>query len=149
MNLDLNALEKVSTPKGEYLAAKVLKKGRGASALLAESLPKEVGSIYWAKNMYWRGKSAERFVRPVRWMVALLDGKVVPVEFAGIAAGNTSRGHAFYREGDIALIEAKIEYAKKLKSACVIPRPSEREAIIRKALDAATQGDSGSALARR
>ena len=65
----------------------MLKKGRDASALLAESLPKEVGAIYWAKNMYWRGKSAERFVRPVRWIVALLDGKVVPVEFGGIDGG--------------------------------------------------------------
>ena len=138
VNLELNALEKVSTPKGEYLAAKVLKKGRDASALLAESLPKEVGSIYWAKNMYWRGKSAERFVRPVRWIVALLDGKVVPVEFGGITAGNKSRGHRILSQGDIAL-GAEDEYADKLKSACVIPRPSEREAIIRKALDAATR----------
>ncbi len=138
VNLDLNALEKISTPKGEYLAAKVLKKGRDASALLAESLPKEVGSIYWAKNMYWRGKSAERFVRPVRWIVALLDGKVVPVEFGGITAGNQSRGHRILSQGDITL-RAEDEYADKLKSACVIPRPAEREAIIRKALDAATR----------
>jgi glycyl-tRNA synthetase beta chain len=138
VNLELNALEKVSIPKGEYLAAKVLKKGRAASALLAESLPKEVGSIYWAKNMYWRGKSAERFVRPVRWIVALLDGKVVPVEFGGITAGNKSRGHRILSEGDITL-RAEDEYADKLKSACVIPHPSEREAIIRKALDAATR----------
>jgi len=138
VNLELNALEKVSIPKGEYLAAKVLKKGRAASALLAESLPKEVGSIYWAKNMYWRGKSAERFVRPVRWIVALLDGKVVPVEFGGITAGNKSRGHRILSEGDITL-RAEDEYADKLKSACVIPHPSERETIIRKALDAATR----------
>ena len=53
VNLELNALERISTAKGEYLAAKVLKKGREASALLAESLPKEVGSIYWPKTMYW------------------------------------------------------------------------------------------------
>ena len=138
VNLDLEALEKVSTPKGEYLAAKVLKKGRDASALLAESLPKEVGAIYWAKNMYWRGKSAERFVRPVRWIVALLDGKVVPVEFGGITAGNKSRGHRILSQGDIALHEEN-QYADKLRDACVIPRPSQREAIIRKALDAATR----------
>jgi glycyl-tRNA synthetase beta chain len=142
VNLDLDALEKISTPKGEYLAAKVLKKGRDASALLAESLPKEVGAIYWAKNMYWRGKSAERFVRPVRWIVALLDGKVVPVEFGGIAAGNKSRGHRILSQGDIALHEED-QYADKLKDACVIPRPSQREAIIRKALDAATRAIPG------
>ena len=116
----------------------MLKKGRDASALLAESLPKEVGSIYWAKTMYWRGKSAERFVRPVRWIVALLDGKVVPVEFGGITAGNKSRGHRILSQGDIALA-AEDEYANRLKSACVITRPAEREAMIRKALDAATR----------
>jgi glycyl-tRNA synthetase beta chain len=138
VNLDLNALEKVSTPKGEYLAAKLLRKGRDASALLAESLPKEMGSIYWAKNMYWRGKSAERFVRPVRWIVALLDGKVVPVEFGGITAGNKSRGHRILSQGDIVL-GAEDEYADQLKNACVIPHPREREAIIRQALDAATR----------
>jgi glycyl-tRNA synthetase beta chain len=138
VNLELNALEKVSTPKGEYLAAKLLRKGRDASALLAELLPKEVGSIYWAKNMYWRGKSAERFVRPVRWIVALLDGKVVPVEFGGITAGNKSRGHRILSQGDIVL-GAEDEYADQLKNACVIPHPREREAIIRQALDAATR----------
>jgi glycyl-tRNA synthetase beta chain len=142
VNLDLDALAKVSTPKGEYLAAKVLKKGRDASALLAELLPKEMGAIYWAKNMYWRGKSAERFVRPVRWIVALLDGKVVPVEFGGITAGNKSRGHRILSQGDIALYEED-QYADKLRDACVIPHPSQREAIIRKALDAATRAVPG------
>src|SRR5208337_960514 len=78
--VDLGALEKIATPKGEYLAATVQKKGRTASEILSESLPKEIAGLYWAKSMYWRGKSAERFVRPVRWMVSLLDDQVVPVE---------------------------------------------------------------------
>ncbi len=68
--VDVSQLEKTSTPKGEYLSAKVTKKGRAASEILAELLPKEISSIYWPKNMYWR-KANERFVRPVRWMVAL------------------------------------------------------------------------------
>src|SRR5271165_2222495 len=67
------SLEKISNAKGEYLAATVQKKGRAAGEILAELLPKEIAGIYWAKSMYWRGKSAERFVRPVRWMVSLLD----------------------------------------------------------------------------
>src|ERR1022692_2929708 len=86
--VNVNALEKVTTPKGEYLAATVQKKGRTASEILSESLPKEIAGLYWAKSMYWRGKSAERFVRPVRWIVSLLDGEVVPGEFAGISAGD-------------------------------------------------------------
>ena len=98
-NVPVDALEKITTPKGEYLAATVLKKGRPAAEIFAESLPKEIAGIYWAKSMYWRGKSAERFVRPVRWLVTLLDGEVVPLEFAGIRAGDTSQGHRILSSG--------------------------------------------------
>ena len=52
--VDVAQLEKVTTPKGEYLAAKVTKKGRSAAEILAEGLPRELSSIYWPKNMYWR-----------------------------------------------------------------------------------------------
>ena len=83
---------RVTTPKGEYIAAKVTKKGRSAAEILAEGLPKELSTIYWPKNMYWH-KPNERFVRPVRWLVAMLDGETIPLEFDGIRAGKTSRGH--------------------------------------------------------
>jgi glycyl-tRNA synthetase beta chain len=86
-------LEKVQTPKGEYVGATVKRAGRNANEILVAELPKEVLAIYWAKNMYWRAGKPERFVRPVRWVVALMDSSVVPLEIAGIAAGNTSRGH--------------------------------------------------------
>src|SRR5215469_1505819 len=69
--IEVSQLEKVSTPKGEYVSAKVIKKGRTAAEILAEALPKEISAIYWPKNMYWR-KPSERFVRPVRWVVAML-----------------------------------------------------------------------------
>ena len=85
-------LERITTPKGEYLSAKVTKKGRAAGEILSEMLAKEVASIYWPKNMYWR-KPTEKFVRPVRWLVAMLDGEVVPLEFDGVRAGDKSRGH--------------------------------------------------------
>src|ERR1035441_2483251 len=90
--VDVAQLEKITTPKGEYIAAKVTKKGRGAAEILAENLPKELSSIYWPKNMYWH-KPAERFVRPVRWLVAMLDAETIPLEFDGVRAGKTSRGH--------------------------------------------------------
>ena len=89
----VTALEKVSNAKGEYVGATVKRLGRTTAELLASELPKEVLSIYWAKNMYWRAGKPERFVRPVRWVVAVLDSAVVPLEIAGIAAGNASRGH--------------------------------------------------------
>ena len=72
-NVALSALEKVTTPKGEYVGVTVTRKGRETAELLATELPKEVAGIYWAKNMYWRAGKPERFVRPVRWLVAMLD----------------------------------------------------------------------------
>jgi glycyl-tRNA synthetase beta chain len=142
VNVPVSALEKITTPKGEYLAATVQKKGRTASEILAESLPKEIAGIYWAKSMYWRGKSAERFVRPVRWLVTLLDGEVVPLEFAGIRAGEISEGHRVLSSGPVTILEPT-EYAEKLASGSVIVSAVEREQLIREALDAATRTISG------
>ena len=132
------SLEKISTAKGEYLAATVQKKGRAASEILAELLPKEIAGIYWAKSMYWRGKTAERFVRPLRWMVSLLDAQVVPVEFGGITAGNSSEGHRILSSGVIE-IDQPANYAAALAKNFVTATSAEREHRIRKALDAATR----------
>ena len=84
--IEVSQLAKITTPKGEYVAATVTNQGRSAHDVLLELLPKEIASIYWPKNMYWR-KPSERFVRPVRWLVAMLDGVVIPLEFAGLVAG--------------------------------------------------------------
>ncbi|HZD30986.1 MAG TPA: glycine--tRNA ligase subunit beta, partial [Candidatus Angelobacter sp.] len=132
------SLERITTPKGEYLAATVQKKGRSAAEILAESLPKEIAGIYWPKSMYWRGKSAERFIRPVRWMVALLDDHVVPVEFGGIAASHTSQGHRILSSGAV-VIDQPEHYSAKLANAHVVATSAEREHRICKALDAATR----------
>ncbi|MGA2371228.1 MAG: glycine--tRNA ligase subunit beta [Candidatus Korobacteraceae bacterium] len=137
-NLPVDALEKITTPKGEYLAATVLKKGRPAAEIFAESLPKEIAGIYWAKSMYWRGKSAERFVRPVRWLVTLLDGEVVPLEFAGIRAGDVTHGHRILSSGPLTIGKPS-QYVSTLASGCVVASSTEREQRIRKALDAATR----------
>ena len=138
VNVSVDALEKITTPKGEYLGATVQKKGRPASEILAESLPKEIAGIYWAKSMYWRGKSAERFVRPVRWLVSLLDSEVVPLEFAGIRAGHASEGHRILSSGSLP-INHPADYASILAKASVVVSAAEREQRIRKALDAATR----------
>jgi glycyl-tRNA synthetase beta chain len=132
------ALEKISNAKGEYVAATILQKGRAAGEILAELLPKEIAGIYWAKSMYWRGKTAERFVRPLRWMVSLLDGQVVTVEFGGITAGHTSEGHRILSTGAIE-ISQPADYAAALAKSFVTATSAEREHRIRKALDAATR----------
>jgi glycyl-tRNA synthetase beta chain len=139
--VDVSQLERVTTPKGEYLAAKVTKKGRGAAEILAEGLPKELATIYWPKNMYWR-KANERFVRPVRWMVAMLDGETIPLEFDGVRAGNTSRGHRILAGGPLNISRAGSTYFECLRAAKVLGR-GEREHQIRKALDASTRAVPG------
>jgi len=138
---EVSQLEKASTPKGEYLSAKVTKKGRAASEILAELLPKEIQSIYWPKNMYWR-KSSERFVRPVRWLVALLDAEVIPLEFDGIRAGNSSRGHRILADGAVQIPSAGTSYVDAVAAAKVLGR-GERQQQIRKALDVATRAIPG------
>jgi len=135
--VDVSQLEKAATAKGDYLSAKVTKKGRAATEILAELLPKEINAIYWPKSMYWR-KPGERFVRPVRWIVALLDGEVIPLEFDGIQAGNLSRGHRILADRSVAIAAAGSPYVEALASAKVLGR-GEREKQIRKALDAATR----------
>jgi glycyl-tRNA synthetase beta chain len=135
--VDVAQLESVTTPKGEYLAAKITKKGRSASEVLAENLPKELAAIYWPKNMYWR-KPHERFVRPVRWLVAMLNEETIPLEFDGIWAGKTSRGHRMLSHGEVTIPRAGWVYVDALRSAKVLGN-AEREQQIRKALDAATR----------
>jgi glycyl-tRNA synthetase beta chain len=135
--VDVSQLERVTTSKGEYLAAKITKKGRPATEVLSELLPKEINSIYWPKNMYWR-KPSEKFVRPVRWLVALLDKKAIPLEFDGIRAGNESRGHRILTQGPVLIPGAGADYLESLRAAKVIGR-GEREQQIRKDLDVATR----------
>jgi glycyl-tRNA synthetase beta chain len=135
--VEVSQLERVATGKGEYLSAKVTKKGRSASEILTESLPKELSSIYWPKSMYWR-KPHERFVRPVRWLVAMLDEEPIPLEFDGIWAGKTSRGHRILFQGNVAIPRAGSAYVDALRAAKVLGR-GEREQQIRKALDTATR----------
>jgi glycyl-tRNA synthetase beta chain len=142
-DVSVAALEKVTTAKGEYVGATVKRVGRGAAELLAAELPKEVLALYWAKNMYWRAGKPERFVRPVRWVVALLDEAVVPVEIAGIRAGNASRGHRVLHGDAPVVIDAPKNYAEALRAAKVVADVGERRQTIRKALDKATRAVAG------
>jgi len=135
--VDVSRLERTTTPKGEYLSAKVTRKGRAASEILAELLPKEISAIYWPKNMYWR-KPSEKFVRPVRWLVAMLDGQVIPMEFDGMPAGNVSRGHRLLANIALPVRPEGEAYVNALRAAKVLGR-ADREQQIRRELDAAVR----------
>jgi glycyl-tRNA synthetase beta chain len=135
--ISVDSLEITETEKGSYVCSpETSKAGRTAAEILVENLPAELKQLYWPKNMYWR-KTTERFVRPVRWIVALLDGEVVPLEFCGIRAGRMSRGHRIIGEEEVEISSAKA-YVESLRQAKVLGS-GEREHKIRKALDAATR----------
>jgi glycyl-tRNA synthetase beta chain len=139
----VDALEKVTSAKGEYVGATVKRQGRTAAELLATELPKEVLGLYWAKNMYWRSGKPERFVRPLRWLVALIDATIVTLEIAGIAAGNISRGHRILHGEAPVTIDAARNYSEALRKAFVVADVAERRHSIRKALDVATRTVAG------
>ena len=131
----VEALRTIETPKGEYLAVTTIKPGRTASEVIAAELPKELTAIYWAKNMYWRPGKPERFVRPVRWLLALLDQTIVPVEFAGYTAANLTYGHRVLAGSDPITISNPSDYATNLEKAFVLADVELRRHKIRKALD--------------
>jgi glycyl-tRNA synthetase beta chain len=139
----VDALVKHTTPKGEYVSATVTRAGRSAEEILVEKLPAELGKIYWAKNMYWRPGKPERFVRPVQWMVALLDSAVAPVEFGGKIAGGVTYGHRVLHGRAPVTIATPAEYAAKLQPAYVIADVATRRERIRKALDRVTRTVEG------
>ena len=115
----------VNTPKGEYVSATQVIEGRPASKILAEILPQIIQEIGWPRSMYWTGAHGPRFIRPIRWIVALLAGKVVPFSFAGVAAGNRTDGHRFLGKRNIPL-SGPNDYESKLKKNFVLVRPEDR-----------------------
>ena len=125
----------VQTPKGEYLAAKQIKLGRTAEQILAAVLPRAVHDLAWPRTMTWTSLDGARFIRPVRWIVAVLDGNPLKVSVAGIPAGRTTRGHRFIGSSAIQ-VSSFPDYEKKLRSNGVIIRPAIRLQKIASELEA-------------
>ena len=126
------ALEKITTPKGEYAAATIQRPGQSTEKVLSDSLPHEIGALSWPKTMYWRPNKPERFVRPLRWLLCLLDGSVVPLEFAGIRAANVSYGHrVLYGDRPVA-IARPADYLATLETAFVVADVAARRHRITK-----------------
>jgi glycyl-tRNA synthetase beta chain len=115
----------VRTTRGEQVAAKQVVRGRAAMEILRECLPRAILEIPWPRSMYWTGASGPRFIRPIRWIVALLGGKTIPFELAGVGAGAHSSGHRFLGAARIHLTGAR-DYEGKLKANGVLVRPAAR-----------------------
>jgi glycyl-tRNA synthetase beta chain len=136
----VDALETVKTEKGEYFSFRKQVKGRSTAEILAEALPAMVTGLYFPKAMYWTGKGGVRFIRPIRWIVALLGGEVVPFEIAGVKSGNTTRGHRVLGSKDRIAVTLQT-YEQKLRDNAVIVRASERRAKIEAGLGAGVERD--------
>jgi glycyl-tRNA synthetase beta chain len=136
-------LKTISTPKGDYLAATTIKRGRTASEVIAAELPKEIAGIYWAKSMYWRPGKPERFVRPVLWLACLLGDEIVPLTFAGKTAGRATYGHRVLSSGDPFDIVTPASYLAQLEGEYVLADVEVRRHKIRKALDYVTRAVPG------
>jgi glycyl-tRNA synthetase beta chain len=119
----------VRTPRGDYVAATQVVRGRNAAEILAEVLPQAIREIQWPRSMCWTGGNGPRFIRPIRWIVALLGGKVIPFSFAGVHAGNRTEGHRFLARKGIA-IRGPGDYARELKKNFVLPGPEARRSRI-------------------
>ena len=132
-------LKTVATAKGDYIAATAKRAGRSAAEVIAAELPKEIAGLYWAKSMYWRAGKPERFVRPVKWMVALLGGEVVPVEFGGVAASDATYGHRILHGNAPVKLSQPSGYLAALEGAKVLADVERRKQRIRKELDRVTR----------
>ena len=113
--------------------AVVNKPGRATTDVLAEAVPAVIRAFPWPKSMRWGAASATteslRWVRPLRGIIALLGGEIVPLSIEGVEAGRETVGHRFHSTGAIR-IDGADDYADKLRAAYVIVSHQERQAII-------------------
>lgn len=119
----VESLQVRQTPKGEYLFAVKQEKGQAVATVLTQALPQLLAKLSFPKAMQWN-QTGVRFARPVRWLVALCGGKVLPIHFATIKAGNLSQGHR--------VLGAKVSSPKgfAVKSIAHYVKETERHSVI-------------------
>lgn len=131
--IDVTRLEPIQTERGLYLGFNRQVEGQPVREILGNSLADRVRSLSWPRSMYW-GESRFRFIRPLRWYVALWDQAVVPFEFEGLRSGNLTRGHRFLG-GQAIPIAAADQYLEGLREGFVLVDAREREQRIVKELE--------------
>lgn len=119
---------------GDYVWAVIERPGLPAHEVLPGILSELAAAISWPKTMRW-GNGDARFIRPVRWLVALFGEDVLPVMSAGVTATRTSYGHRFLA-GPVE-IDTPSSYLETLRAACVLADGAERAAVIRDGITAA------------
>lgn len=135
-------LKRVTTEKGEYLALDVSEPGRPALQVLSEILSGVIAGMTFPKNMYWTAKAGPLFVRPIRWILALLgnedDIEVVPFEFAGVKSSNKTYGHRLL--GSKPLTVTNLDLDRLLKENHVIAHGSKRRERVLEKVKALLEG---------
>ena len=115
-----------------YIYAETKTAGVPAKDIVTEMLPQLITGLNFPKSMHW-GNLDAKFVRPVRWLVALLDEEVIPVEFATVKSGNVTRGHRFLGADEITIKNA-VSYVDTLKENFVMVDQDARRELISKQL---------------
>ena len=115
-----------------YIYAETKTAGVPAKDIVSEMLPQLITGLNFPKSMHW-GDLDAKFVRPVRWLVALLDEEVIPVEFATVKSGNVTRGHRFLGADEITIKNAA-SYVDTLKENFVMVDQDARRELISKQL---------------
>ena len=126
--VSVDELQKIETPKGEYLFISKVVEGGETAEQLPEILKRVIGQILFTKWMRWKDLDI-RFARPMHWIVALYDGEVVPFGFGDLQSGNISRGHRFMAPGEFAVTGAA-DYIAKAEAHHVIPEVEKRRGMI-------------------
>ena len=115
-----------------YIYAETKTAGVPAKDIVTDMLPQLITGLNFPKSMHW-GNLDAKFVRPVRWLVALLDEEVIPVEFATVKSGNVTRGHRFLGADEIT-IKNPASYVETLKENFVMVNQDARRELISKQL---------------
>jgi glycyl-tRNA synthetase beta chain len=139
-NTAVSALATAQDAKGERYIFHQRVKGQTAKEALAAKLPEVITGIAWPKSMYWTGKGGVRFIRPIRWIAALLDAEIVPFEVAGVRSGNTTRGHRILGSKD-PLPVTVASYPDVLRANFVIVHAADRQRRIEEQLGAGVRKD--------
>ncbi len=143
--VDVSALERAQTPKGERVAVTKVEKGRKAEQVLPALLEKLLLGVRFRKSMRSRFDDVT-FARPVRWIVALHGGKPVKVRFGEVVSGKVTFGHRFKAPKAIALKGTPEDYVEKLRKAFVVVDPAERRALVEKEIARAAKAAGGRVL---
>jgi glycyl-tRNA synthetase beta chain len=142
--VDISRIEVKKTPRGEYLHLSKRTAGRPARDVLAEALPILISSIPWPKVMRW-GSVGFSFVRPVHWILALLNGEILPLEVAGIKSSNRSRGHRFMAPQDFE-VSGSEQYMRELASRYVVVDHEKRQKMVENEVKEIASGIGGTVL---